>query len=304
MSARICPNCKSILNDYDHFFCSVCATKLPKELILPVPPVKIKNYKLSSATKSSIPDALGIFKSIRTYYIFVLVIFIGFVGLGISKTGVYEFARYEFNKKSANVDLPVITEKKSRTIKMPEVVMKRGEFKTVKFSEILPFETLIYFEGNDIETLAKYLAKDPSLTSLLRNPSILLENNFVGFNYEGNWGFILVPKDPSLVQEFMEGVESEYWYFDMVKGMFVLVPSAQTLDKTLDIEEGLVSGLALNSEFVKKDQELAKEGKLKAILMKEDALNTLKNSLGGLEQATIAHINKIIGEGFDSIVVD
>jgi hypothetical protein len=304
MPAAICPKCKSILTDYDHFFCSVCGTKLPKELIRDNIKVRVKTYKLSSATKSASADFLRVFKSIKTYYIVALLIFIGFVFLGISKTKIIDLARYELNKNPSIVNLPEVVEKKSPLVKLPELKSKSADFDTQKFSQVLPSDIAIYFEGKDIATISKYLVTDKSLSNLLGNPTLLLEDSFAGFYYKGDWGYLFVPKDINIVRKIMESENSTYWKFGWTRDMFVIASNESVFESIDKVDKGLISSLALNPEFVKKDQVLAKSGKVKLIVSGNAAFATIRESLAGVDQEMISYISKIITSGFDSIVVN
>lgn len=303
MKERFCPNCKNVLGEFDHYFCSVCGTKLTKETIAEFGGVRVRTFKLASVTRSPVSDILAVFRSIKTYYIFSLLVFIFFVGYGITRTGLIEFANYEFKKNpQTNVKIPQII-----NIKTPEVTLDisatSGKFTTTKFAEIIPSTASLYMEGYDIAFFAKYMIRDENLAPLLKKPTLLLEDGYAGFRYEDAWGYILSPKDSEIVLKVMGDVKDPYWKFRIIKDKFVMASDVKVFSAIAEIEKGTKPSLSLNSEFVKRDQTLSPEGRGKIIFMQNEAFDILRNSLGGLDQATISNVNKILTAGFDSIVI-
>lgn len=302
MHNRTCSNCKNALGEFDHYFCSLCGNKLSKEEILEFGGVRVRTFKLSSVTRSTLSDIFSIFKSIKVYYIFALLIFIGFIIYGITQTGLVEFANYELSKTTeSEVKLPP-------RLKTPEITFDiasaDGKFTTTKFAELIPAKASLYFEGTDISLIAKYLIRDENLIPLLKKPTILLDSGYAGFYLDGNWGYILLPKDVDIIQTVMKDVKDPYWHFKIIKDKFVMVSNPKVFEQIAEIEKGTAPSLALNSDFVKKDQLLKTEGRGKMIFMDKKAFTVVRNSLGGLDQTTIGNINKVLEAGFDSIVIN
>lgn len=183
MSVRVCPKCKSPVGEHDHYFCSSCGEKLPKELARSPKSVKMRTYKNVPTEAKKLGSAVReIIKNRTVIYTLGLLIFIVIVMVSLLKTGIVELIvnKVSPNQEAVVTNLPSVVKKTK-----PEIVVEKnfitGTFGKYHFATLAPSETYYYFEGFDVNALSDYLANDEDLEPLFSKSEILLEDVFAGF---------------------------------------------------------------------------------------------------------------------------
>jgi hypothetical protein len=306
MSERTCPKCEKSLGAYDHFFCSVCGKKLPKELVRTPRPLRLRTFLLKNEKHKRGANLLLLIKNKNFLYAAGLLIVILGVIFGIYKTGVVDLILLKL--KQQNLDTFMQPEEKTGKSNFLDLQtsIKVSSFGEYTFASYIPADTAIYFEAFDLAKISSYFEGDEEMSELFSRSQLLLEESFVGayLTETSDWLFVFVPKDTELVKKVLEDIEHEEWRLEVIEDRLFVTKEEDSFNLIDKVTGKIEPSLALNPEYIKKIQSLpAEQGSVQVTFMTDSAKETLRNSLGGLDQEMIGYINEVIGSQFDSLIV-
>lgn len=93
------------------------------------------------------------------------------------------------------------------------------------------------------------------------------------------------------------------WFFKFLDGKLVMTTNEKLFSLVDETHKKTKQSLAVTSEFAKMRKELPTGGQLQVFFMHPDAKDFIRNSLGGLDQDTIAGINEVISSDFSSLII-
>lgn len=297
MLAKTCPKCKKPLGSYDNYFCSSCGKKLPEDLIQVPNALKVRTYVPAEEVK--IKKHVK-FSAVRDYIISAfLIIFIAFVGIWISGTGIVELVTIK-TTESGIQPTPQAPQKESKVLSL-DSALEFGQFGEYNFEDKMFESTQFYMEGNDLAGYLELVGQE----DLSSKANLLLEPDFAVFIFEENWNLLVVPKDFEILEAFLDSYENENWHTGEINGEYLLISEDEEIFEKLDpLLTNLEKSLSQNPDYVKLSQNLEEDGKLKIVFLDNSSRDLIKNSLAGLDQEIIANINKIILFEGDSFTIN
>lgn len=259
---RICPGCKSSLNSFDYYFCSKCGATLPLEVIKPLSSdrINVKEKRFVPTTTSAAPvRKITHYKALAICMLASIAVF----------SLVFTQYSYLFNFAQPEIQNPVInrtnSDQESQLIFNSNFSYKEGSFLRNNYAMYVPSDIAFFAEFKDI-TWIKEL-DDPTFSEYETLLKVLVGDNFAYYiDASGNWAVILDVKNEKELQNLLNLISSDVWEYKFYKNILYLSNSQDLIDSSVMAADQLTLNLSLNGEYVKKEQNLIKQGQARVFI--------------------------------------
>jgi len=280
---RICPKCKSVLGNYDHYFCSRCGSPLPPDLILKETRQEKKFFEHQDNGKSTFSFLVRInYKLIFT--ILGPIFFLGFVYFLYTKNLLFV--------SDLEQESPVIVEKSP--IEIPGTVPSVD----LLFSDYIPYQSSVYLQisSEDYKNDFFDYINEEFKTYYNSNKDLINEEiAFFGIKAgdEIVWNIVIETKgDPVSSGSLESFVDGNYSVLSMYE---------EIIKECKDSYNEISKNLSKSSKYVLAKSSIPDESENYVVVLNSDFRNTIDNIL---EKETVPEFYKNLLEDVKETQLD
>ena len=309
MSLRVCPNCHTNLGNYDHYFCSVCQTVLPKEFVNTNVDIKVKLFDTSSATKAGILSKInlsvftGLFhKQAFLGIVFILVItpvvlylaqFIPAIGLGAKKPIV--------SQGSAVTPVPL------HMLDLP-LVGQSKTFDSEALNKYVPQTADLYIFGNNLGLFLSNVFSIKLYDALFSAYPQALDKPFVLFSLttgeKSEWGIVVPQSESKVVSQILDKSLKDFGVYAFDGNYLIVASSKDVLALARDAGNKTAANISLNPAYVQAQTKLPKEGLGSLIFFSQSAKQTFESAKSYDIGSTLKNtIDAVLKTGYNEVVI-
>ncbi|RJR27484.1 hypothetical protein C4561_02195 [candidate division WWE3 bacterium] len=288
LMVRICPTCNNKLGIYDYFFCSVCGTALPSELVnsgysfvktINFIPEKKKGLEFLHNLKPVLLRVSHILNLKLVLAVLLVMIAVGFpIYVLIDK---YQFGRGLSLKRDTEVTQNVQEPNAGKNALKLSLSLKSHVFGTDKISEWIPYDADFYVEGQDLNSLAdKFVVVKPHYLELAEYVKDNFSQHFAFFGMrvedEMYWSVVLFPVNPE------GGVNidlSNYEWLETLKidDAILIANHPLLLAKSEEAKSRVSRNLQMNPKYILSKNAAPKSGQLYILALTNEGKEESKN---------------------------
>jgi len=310
---------------FDHYFCSVCGTKLPEGLVLPPVPATVEIPVLHVARKRltlNIPLRKVIHRiatSVDRRTLFELVIVLSIVVIAVvfnsalrnSATGISNDSMVtESSESSTTPALVTVPEKRILTSQLD---LNSGPFNSNALLNMVPADVVLLMEVNTykwpffqlsspfFDDIPHFFGEDyfaDSFVFFATKDASTKDSDF-------SWGFVFKLKKDIPEEVYTSALEEFSWSGVVIDSdKFVFAKDPAVLDLVTNAYSGIAKNITLNPHYVTAVRKLPKDGQMRIMFFGFDGKRALKSLITPETSFELSNlIDRILDFGYNEVVL-